>query len=46
MESRGLRAALRIWVALVLAFLFVPIVFIVVYAFNQSNIESLSLIHI
>ena len=40
MESRGLRAALRVWVALVLAFLFVPIIFIVVYAFNSSNIES------
>ena len=40
MESKGLRVALRIWVALVLAFLFLPIVFIVVYAFNQSNIES------
>jgi len=39
-ESRGLRAALRVWVALVLAFLFVPIIFIVVYAFNSSNIES------
>src|SRR5713101_1915508 len=40
MESRGLRVALRIWVGLVLAFLFVPIVLIVLYAFNSSNIES------
>lgn len=40
MESAGLRAALRIWVALVLAFLFVPIALIVLYAFNSSNIES------
>ena len=40
MESRGLRIALRIWVALVLAFLFVPIALIVLYAFNKSNIES------
>ena len=40
MESRGLRVALRIWVGLVLAFLFVPIVLIVLYAFNPSNIES------
>ena len=40
MESSWLRAVLRIWVALVLAFLFVPIVLIVLYAFNQSNIES------
>jgi putative spermidine/putrescine transport system permease protein len=44
-ESKGLRVALRIWVALVLAFLFVPIVFIVVYAFNQSNIESWPISH-
>jgi len=40
MESRGLRAALRIWVGLVLAFLFIPIVLIVLYAFNPSNIQT------
>jgi len=40
MESRGLRIALRIWVALVLLFLFIPIALIVLYAFNKSNIES------
>jgi putative spermidine/putrescine transport system permease protein len=40
MESTGLRVALRVWVALVLAFLFVPITLIVLYAFNSSNIES------
>src|SRR5712692_9952717 len=40
MESKGLRAALWIWVILVLAFMFVPIVLIVLYAFNRSNIES------
>jgi putative spermidine/putrescine transport system permease protein len=40
MEPRSLRVALRIWVGLVLAFLFVPIVLIVLYAFNSSNIES------
>ncbi len=40
MESRGLRIALRIWVGIVLAFLFIPIVLIVLYAFNKSNIES------
>src|SRR6266699_4867106 len=40
MESRGLRAALWVWVVLVLAFLFVPIALIVLYAFNSSNIES------
>src|SRR5580704_17131491 len=40
MESRGLRIALRVWVTLVLLFLFVPIGLIVLYAFNKSNIES------
>jgi putative spermidine/putrescine transport system permease protein len=40
MEPRGLRIALRIWVGVVLAFLFVPIGLIVLYAFNSSNIES------
>jgi putative spermidine/putrescine transport system permease protein len=40
MESKILRAALRVWVALVLAFLFIPIALIVLYAFNRSNIES------
>jgi putative spermidine/putrescine transport system permease protein len=40
MESRWLRAGLRVWVALVLAFLFIPIILIVLYAFNSSNIES------
>ena len=40
MESSWLRAVLRVWVVLVLAFLFIPIVLIVLYAFNPSNIES------
>jgi putative spermidine/putrescine transport system permease protein len=40
MEPKSLRIGLRIWVGLVLAFLFVPIVLIVLYAFNSSNIES------
>jgi putative spermidine/putrescine transport system permease protein len=40
MESKGLRIALRVWVALVLLFLFIPIALIVLYAFNRSNIES------
>jgi putative spermidine/putrescine transport system permease protein len=39
-EPKGLRAALRVWVALVLVFLFSPIVLIVLYSFNSSNIES------
>ena len=45
MESKGLRVALRIWVGLVLAFLFVPIVLIVLYSFNSSNIESWPISH-
>jgi len=45
MESRWLRAGLRVWVALVLAFLFIPIVLIVLYAFNSSNIESWPISH-
>jgi putative spermidine/putrescine transport system permease protein len=40
MESRGSAIALRIWAALVLAFLYVPIILICVYAFNSSNVES------
>jgi putative spermidine/putrescine transport system permease protein len=40
MEPKPLRIALRIWVAGVLAFLFIPIVLIVLYSFNRSNIES------
>jgi putative spermidine/putrescine transport system permease protein len=40
MEGRLARIGLRIWVVGVLAFLFVPIVIIGVYAFNSSNIQS------
>src|SRR5579862_5549400 len=40
MESRNTAIALRIWAALVLAFLYVPIALICVYAFNSSNVES------
>ena len=40
MESSGLRVALRVWVGIVLAFLFIPILLIILYAFNSSNIES------
>jgi putative spermidine/putrescine transport system permease protein len=39
-ESTWTRLALRIWVALVLAFLFVPILIIMLYAFNTSTIQS------
>ncbi len=40
MESTGLRVALRIWVALVLLFLFVPIFVIVLYAFDRSIVQT------
>jgi putative spermidine/putrescine transport system permease protein len=39
-ESRNTAIALRVWAALVLAFLYVPIALICVYAFNSSNVES------
>jgi putative spermidine/putrescine transport system permease protein len=39
-EGLGTRIALRAWVVLVLLFLFIPILLILVYAFNSSNIES------
>jgi putative spermidine/putrescine transport system permease protein len=40
MEGFWTRFALRIWAALILLFLFIPIVLILVYAFNSSNIQS------
>ena len=40
METTWTRLALRIWVVLVLAFLFVPILIIMLYAFNTSTIQS------
>ena len=40
MEGLWTRIALRAWVILVLLFLFIPILLILVYAFNSSNIES------
>src|SRR5579884_4241917 len=40
MERRGTRIALGVWVALVLAFLYVPIAIICLYAFNKSNVQS------
>jgi putative spermidine/putrescine transport system permease protein len=39
-ESKGTRIALGVWVALVLAFLYVPIGIICLYAFNESNVQS------
>ena len=40
MERRSTRVALGVWVALVLAFLYVPIGIICLYAFNSSNVQS------
>ncbi|HKW59591.1 MAG TPA: ABC transporter permease [Candidatus Dormibacteraeota bacterium] len=40
MEGLGTRIFLRLWVAVILVFLFTPIVLIFVYAFNTSNIQS------
>ncbi len=40
METRTTRIGLWIWTALVVAFLWVPLVLIGVYAFNKSNVQS------
>jgi putative spermidine/putrescine transport system permease protein len=40
MEDFWTRLVLRIWAALIMLFLFVPLVVIFLYAFNQSNVES------
>jgi len=40
METRGTKIALGVFTALVLAFLYVPIALICVYAFNKATIES------
>jgi putative spermidine/putrescine transport system permease protein len=39
-EARRTKIILGIWVALVLAFLYVPIALICLYAFNKSNVQS------
>jgi putative spermidine/putrescine transport system permease protein len=39
-EARTTRIGLWIWTALVIAFLWVPLVLIGVYAFNKSNVQS------
>jgi putative spermidine/putrescine transport system permease protein len=39
-ESRTTRVGLWIWTALVIAFLWLPLVLIGVYAFNKSNVQS------
>jgi putative spermidine/putrescine transport system permease protein len=40
MQRRSTRTALALWSALVVAFLWIPLAIIVVYAFNSSNIQS------
>jgi putative spermidine/putrescine transport system permease protein len=40
METRGTRIALAVWSALVVLFLWIPLVLIMLYAFNKSNVES------
>src|SRR3979411_2825900 len=40
MEGFWTRLALRAWAVLVLLFLFVPLLLILLYAFNSSNIET------
>ncbi len=40
METRATRIALRVWAALVISFLWIPLVIIAIYAFNKSNIQS------
>jgi putative spermidine/putrescine transport system permease protein len=38
--SRWSRAAFAVWTALIIVFLFFPIVIILLYAFNSSNVQS------
>ena len=40
METRGTRVALLLWSVLVVCFLWVPILIIILYAFNPSNVQS------
>ena len=40
METAATRIALRLWALLVVCFLWIPLVVIGVYAFNESNIQS------
>jgi putative spermidine/putrescine transport system permease protein len=40
MEQRSTRIGLAVWAALVIAFLWIPLALIMVYAFNRSNIQS------
>jgi putative spermidine/putrescine transport system permease protein len=40
MEGRAARILLRVWAGAVMLFLYVPIVVVLLYAFNRSNIQS------
>jgi putative spermidine/putrescine transport system permease protein len=40
MEQRSTKIALGVWVGLVLLFLYIPIVVICLYAFDESNVQS------
>jgi putative spermidine/putrescine transport system permease protein len=40
METRGARIGLAGWSALVILFLWIPLVIIAIYAFNSSNVQS------
>jgi putative spermidine/putrescine transport system permease protein len=40
METRATRIGLAVWTALVVCFLWIPLVLIGVYAFNASNVQS------
>src|SRR5213076_1017617 len=40
MERRRMTIALRIWSTLVIAFLWIPLVLIAIYAFNKSVVQS------
>ena len=38
--GRGARIALRVGTALTLAFIYVPLIVVVVYAFNEARIQT------
>ena len=40
MEARATRLSLSVWTALVVLFLWIPLIIICVYAFNSSNVQS------
>ena len=40
MEQRSTRIGLAVWAAVVIAFLWIPLALIMIYAFNRSNIQS------